>query len=715
MKNPINTILDRFGYAKKDSLPVLKNEASQPSPKQQEQIVKLTEHTRLLYKIDISHWRNAHQVAIDSSRPRRDLLMDVYEDALLDTHLKSVTESRLLSVLNIPFEVVDEATGEIDEQITGLLTKRWFFKYIKTVLESRLYGFSVVCLKLKHGVIDDINVIPRWNVIPEQMAIIPDLNLEELVRIDTPQYNHLYTMLGSDQQDLGLLLQATRFTIFKKHSIQHWGKFQQLFGMPMRLAKSNSRDKKVLGKIENNLKNMGAAMYAVMPLGTEIELKESSNTDAFKVYSEGINLANKEISKLLLGGTMLNEDGSSHSQSKEHAKEKNELIKADIRFCEFEINDKFFTQLMRWGVPLTGKRFRFNLSRKLPLAVNQLQIDKWLATMFELDPDYIRNTYGTVIGDRINAQLPPGNQGAGKEPEQDSENNTKLLPGTNITAQVQSLYNNNICTHANNQIIENIKEISKKLKELLLKVIQKVFKKELKAGDIDQSVFEEIAQMLWHDVQEGYGTKLIDTVLDSTDYKMLTMLQENVYTFAIFKTHHNISAITELLIDSKTGKLRSESEFIKEARKLNETYYKHHLRTERNTVISSSQSASRWQQWQEEKDVLPNVKFQTAGDDRVRSSHRKLEGVVVSIDDPLLKVYNSPLDHGCRCEWIQTDEELRAPKELPKVPLLFQNNPGESGEIFTEEHPFWSGISEKKKKEYKKIVNLAKKTNKRKS
>lgn len=718
MKNPINTILDRFGYAKKSSIETLKNEASLDNlnSKEQGQIVKLTEHTRLLYKVDIGHWRNAHQVSLDTYQPRRNLLMDVYEDALLDTHLKSVTESRLLSVLNIPFEVVDIITNEVDEQITALLTKRWFFKYIKATLESQMYGFSLVCLKLKHGVIDDINVISRWNVVPERMAIIPDLNKEELVRIDTPQYNHLYTFLGGDVKDLGLLLQAARFTIFKKHSLQHWGKFQQLFGMPMRLAKSNSRDKKVLGKIETNLKNMGAAMYAVMPLGTEIELKESSKTDAFKVYSEGINLANKEISKLLLGGTMLNEDGSSYSQAKEHGKEKNELIKADIRFCEFEINDKFFSQLMRWGVPLQGKRFRFNLSRKLPLATNQIEIDKWLATLFELDADYIRNTYGTVIGDRINVgKLPKGsNQGEGEESE---NNHLPMLPAgsgsVGITNQVENLYSICTCAHAYNKTIENNKKLPKKLQDIIEKVVNRVFKKELKAGQIDQELFEEVAQILWNDVQKGYGAKLLELDLDSTDYRLLASLQENVYNFSILKTHHFVSEATNLLISPKTGKPRSQTEFTAQAKKLSDTYYKRHQRTERNTTIASSQSARNWQTWQEDKEVFPNVRFQTIGDDRVRKSHRKLEGTVLSIDDPLLKTYNTPLDYGCRCEWVQTDEELRAPKELPKVPLLFQNNPGESGEIFTEDHPYNSDISEKKRKEYIKTVEkLIKKTNK---
>ena len=703
MKNPIIPILNKFGYYKND-VPAIVSEHDMPA-KTQGQVIKLVEHTQLLYKVDISHWRSAHQVALDANRPRRDMLMDVYQDAMLDTHLKSVTESRLLPVLNIPFEIVDEHTNEVDEDLTRLLTTKWFYKYLKAVLESISYGFTVVQLKLTGGIITDVEIVPRSNVVPEKLSILPDLNSEELVRFDAPGYNNLYTMIG-EPDNMGLLLQAARFSIFKKHSLTHWQMFQRLFGIPMRIAKSNSRDKKIIAKIEANLKNMGSAMYAVMPLGTEIELKESASRDAFQVFKEGINVANKEVSKLYLGGTMTNEDGSSHSQAKEHGNSKNELTKADIRFTELEVNSTLFKQFTRWGVPLQGKHFRFNQSRKLPLATNQLEIDKWLGSLFELEPQYLRDTYGTVIGDRINAGLPA----PGKEPD------NLLLPAASITSQAQSYYaGSNICTHANNTNIPDIQaggeEISKNLKNILDRIIKDIFRKKLKVGDIDQELLEEIASTLWADTQKGYGLNLIDIDLDSTDYRVLAALQENIYTFAAFQVHHNITGLTELLLDP-TGKIRPENEFIAEALKLNKNYNQTWLKTNRKTVISSGQSTSAWQRWQEEKEVLPNVKFQTIGDKRTRKEHSKLEGVIISIDDVLLNIYMTPLDHNCRCEWVQTNEELKTPKELPKVPITFQNNPGKTGEIFTEDHPFFQGIKDGKKKEYKKIVkDLAKKTN----
>lgn len=716
MENSFKPLVNRFGQPIIAKSPTTTSKHDTPE-KTRGQVIKLVEHTKFLYKVDIAHWRNAHQTALNAYRPRRDLLMDVYQDATLDTHLKSVIESRLLPVLNIAFEVVDEQTNEVDEDITRLLTTKWFYKYLKAILESIAYGFTVVQLKTIRGIITDIETVPRENVIPEKNSIIPDLEKEELVKFDAPGYNNLYTLIG-EPKDMGLLLQAARFTIFKKHSLAHWQMFQRLFGIPMRIAKSNTNDKATLAKIEANLKNMGAAMYAVMPLGTEIEIKESVSRDAFNVFSKGIDVANKEVSKLFLGGTMTNEDGSSHSQAKEHGNSKNELIKADIRLVELEVNNNIFKQFIKWGVPLHGKQFRFNRSRKLPLANNQLEIDKWLAGLFEIEPQYIRDTYGTVIGERIKLTTTSNDSGGSKDEqgqEQEQESNALLALNPNVSVMNQAIIHySNTHTHAYSKNISNTQisntKIPERLQKILDRLTEQVFKGEIKAGDFDNELFEFIANLLWAHVKASYGYKFSDLAANSKRYKTLAALQENVYTFAAIQVHQNIQDLTLLKAFSE-----DKATFSKATSKANKRYNKTWLDTNRQTTVANSQSAARWHDWQESKDILPNVEFQTVGDDRVRSSHKKLEGTVVSIDDPLLKIYNTPLDYGCRCEWIQTHEDLKPPKELPKIAPMFQNNPGETGEIFTEDHPFWSGISDKKKSEHAKIVkDLITKTNKKK-
>lgn len=88
--------------------------------------------------------------------------------------------------------------------------------------------------------------------------------------------------------------------------------------MPMRIAKTTTRDEKELAKMEHMMDSMGASLWGVFQEGTEIEVVESTKGDAFNVYDKRVDRANSELSKLIIGQTMTIEDGSSLSQSQTH-------------------------------------------------------------------------------------------------------------------------------------------------------------------------------------------------------------------------------------------------------------------------------------------------------------------------------------------------------------------------------------------------------------
>jgi SPP1 gp7 family putative phage head morphogenesis protein len=60
-------------------------------------------------------------------------------------------------------------------------------------------------------------------------------------------------------------------------------------------------------------------------------------------------------------------------------------------------------------------------------------------------------------------------------------------------------------------------------------------------------------------------------------------------------------------------------------------------------------SATAYAAIQEQKDVFPFLRYQTAQDDRVRESHAALEGLVLPVDDPFWLTHWGPWDYGCRC------------------------------------------------------------------
>ena len=375
----------------------------------EEAFIKLQRETKYLTRIEVKQWRDAHQLAIDIDRPMYADLMDTYDDSMLDPHQRTVANSRFLNVLNIPAEVYDLDTGETDDDLTGLILHRWFYQATRLMLESIGFGYSPLQFHFREGKdlryeVSKVTCVPREHIVPDWNAIRIEKNSDELVYFDDPKYSKFYVLI--DSGDLGVLLNASRFTIFKKNAINHWSRYKEIYGIPPRTATTNSRDNAVWDKLERQLKEMGNSMSAVLPEGTEFKVHEMTAADPFNIFLQAAKYADEQISKLWLGQTMTTDNGSSKSQSEVHERTGDNYTKADVRLCEHHWNDRIFPLLIEWGYPLEGKGLRFNMSSKLKLAETQLEIDTWISQNFEIDESYIEETYGTPVSGRRENSLP---------------------------------------------------------------------------------------------------------------------------------------------------------------------------------------------------------------------------------------------------------------------------------------------------------------------
>jgi hypothetical protein len=385
---------------------------------QDKAFIKLQRLTKYLSRVEVKTWREAHQAAIDIENPRRDYAMDVYDDAMLDPHLKTVTQSRILNVVNTPGEIYQIDNNEVNEDLAKLFDRMWFYDFIKLAVESVLYGYSPVKFYMGEGrdlawEVKKVRCFHREHFVPEWRAVRKDLSSNDLIYIDEPPYNRFYMII--DTGELGLLLQCSRFTIFKKYAVNHWSRYQDLFGIPARTVKTNSRDDAVWDKLESQLKAMGNSLSAVLPEGTDFQIHSDNTGDPYNVFLQAAKFADEQNSKIILGQTMTTDDGSSKSQSEVHERTAGNITKADIRFAEHIINDQLFPFLIDWGYPLEGMAYRFDQSSKLKLADSQLEIDTWVSQQFDIDEQYVEEVYGAKIVGRKQFNPFPG-QPAKPEP-----------------------------------------------------------------------------------------------------------------------------------------------------------------------------------------------------------------------------------------------------------------------------------------------------------
>ena len=179
-----------------------------------------------------------------------------------------------------------------------------------------------------------------------------------------------------------------------------WDTFGELFGMPIRIGKTISRDAKEINKVEKMLSDMGAAAWGLFPEGTEIDIKESSRGEAFNVYDKRIERANREMSKGILNQTMTIDDGGSLSQSQVHLEVFENVVEADADFLRDVVNNSLLPFMAMHGFGVDGLAFEWDDSVEYTPA-EQTAIETMLVNGgYEIDPKYWVEKYNIPVTGR---------------------------------------------------------------------------------------------------------------------------------------------------------------------------------------------------------------------------------------------------------------------------------------------------------------------------
>ena len=368
-------------------------------------VVELQRTTDSLTRRDLADWRQAWQLAINVESPNRQALYDIYRDASIDLHLAGCIGQRQGFVMARSFKLVDE-NGDEKEDVLAYFDRQWFKQLLGYILESNYWGHSLIELgdvvMSGNGLLsyDGVRLLPRKHVIPEYHRVITDLSQDWRTGIDYHEAPFADWLIEAGQPDsLGLLLKAATQTIPKKNALAFWDTFAEIFGMPMRIARTTSRDDKELAKMEKMMAEMGTEGWGIFQEGTNIEVVETSKGDAFNVYDRRIDRANSELSKLILGQTMTIEDGSSLSQSQTHLEVFENLIEADCDMVRDVVNGQLLPRMVRHGFPLEGLHFDWDYSVDYT-PEQQKAYEELILQNYEVDPSYFADKYGLPVGER---------------------------------------------------------------------------------------------------------------------------------------------------------------------------------------------------------------------------------------------------------------------------------------------------------------------------
>lgn len=226
--------------------------------------------------------------------------------------------------------------------------------------------------------------------------------------------------------------------------------------------------------------------------------------------------------------------------------------------------------------------------------------------------------------------------------------------------------------------------------------------------DLPQDLYLAIADYLKKGLYEGFGntlSKLSENLASGkgslNDLELLAELRSNIYMFSAAKTFQQVKEMTSALVN-EDGVVRSFSAFKKEAINIFGLYNETWLKTEYNTAIGQAQEAIKWQRIEEQKDVLPYLKYQAVLDSHTSIICRPLDGIVAKVGDPIWSKI-APLNHfNCRCLLLQVDEEEGRKELTPdgdklkrvdqvesEMQPVFKMNAGKDGYIFKGDHPYF--------------------------
>ena len=372
----------------------LLNEANpmELSKKAQSLVLDLVRQSHSVYRKEINHYQRARMARQSRENPRTNLQQLVYKDTMLDTHLSAVSENRILRIQNKRFVITDDK-GITNQDKSQFVTKKWFSDCIRHVMESILYEYSLVHLIKDGKEIIATRSIPREHVIPDKCLVVKnvydDKGLDYTAFPDDLLFAKLYG-------GYGLLEKAAPLTILKRHSWASWDEFEQVFGMPIRIAKLGSMNDTVKKEVASWLESMGTASYGVFPQFADIEIKEANNRDAFNVFFKKIEAVDSQNSILINGQTMTVQDGSSHSQANVHQKTQDELTEADLKGCLYWLNDVLLPAMRRIGYPISDNE-RIGVERVTNPIEKMKTDEKLMQNGYRLAKDYIERVYGVEL------------------------------------------------------------------------------------------------------------------------------------------------------------------------------------------------------------------------------------------------------------------------------------------------------------------------------
>lgn len=368
--------------------------------------------------LDIEKWRTSH-IAAESIAGTRVMLYDMYDDVLKDGFVKRLVAKRVLGVTKNKLKYIDKSGTEI-EAADDILKMRQFRKLRQRIQLQKAWGISVIELMNLGGKLKIFD-IPKKHIRPREGIIVNDQyqQAEGTCYRKAPESNYIIEI--GDYDDLGYLLEACAYVIYKRGNIADWANYAQIFGMPFREARYDGFNEAVRLQLEKALDAAGSAAYAVLPKDAEFIIHEQNGAAGSTTLYDTLRKAmNEELLVHILGATETTTSSSTsgYAQSKTHQQTTDEVAQDDKEDELSVLNELVLPVLVNIGLLPKGGTFVYNEPVNLEVAAKKVAIATDLKTKAKvpISDDYFYEISGIPKPDNYE-ELKKGMEVANEVPE----------------------------------------------------------------------------------------------------------------------------------------------------------------------------------------------------------------------------------------------------------------------------------------------------------
>lgn len=348
---------------------------------------------------ELRDWISAVAIATDRDDPQFGMLSDLYQNLLLDNHLSSLIDSRILYCQRSKFKIIDDKGNE-NKELTFLFERPWFEELIRLILLSRFQGRTLIEIFETNelGELETVDEIPQSHFSVRNKVIVKEEGDTNGWPYADGILANYYLQVGKDY-DLGMLAQMTPAILAKKLGFGAWQDYLDKFGVPPLFITTDRMDSNRLKELYEAGTNFKRNNFMIGQGNEKFEIGNTggvSSSDTFDLIIERIN---SELAKRILGGSGLSDEKAYVGSSEIQFRLAKDRFESDKLLVKNILNSKVFPRLVKLSPVYKALEKHYfewdNQENMTKMEIADLVVK--LGQTFEIDPEWVEQETGVPI------------------------------------------------------------------------------------------------------------------------------------------------------------------------------------------------------------------------------------------------------------------------------------------------------------------------------